>query len=225
MIERELFRRARAPRSHVVRFVIAWGGICALGCSDESEPNDSGNEGGQSAGGSTAAGAGGKALGGSGGTAGTNTGGSSGGATGSGGEPLRPPNPRDDIGPPDGLSCLGGSRVTPVECAAGEQCCPGDIAPGAMDECVAPGSVCDNCAVDLCAAITCDGPEDCPGQLCCLRARECNDSDVCTGDWQSITCEDRCEGDGQVVCKDSRDCLTEDGVCSEFANDFVSVCF
>src|SRR5882672_8486941 len=49
-----------------------------------------------------------------------------GGSGNAGGAPRRPPNPRPDIGPPDGTKCIGnvGAELT---CAVGQQCCPAGI--------------------------------------------------------------------------------------------------
>ena len=59
-------------------------------------------------------------------------------------------------------------------------------------------------APDACggAAVTCDGPTDCPGQQCCRYA----------GIWAS--CADDCTG-GDRVCEQSLDCAPGDECCSD----------
>ncbi len=197
----------------------------AAGCGGGDDDTSSGGSAGTSTAGSSSTSGGSSASGGSAGT--TSTGGSSGttstGSGGSSGSPLRPPNPRTDIGPADGVTCKTLGTDT-IECAAGQQCCPGDIS-GSPNECQSPGDTCAQCSTSMCAVVTCDGPEDCPNQLCCARSRDCTPSDSCGGDLWTIQCEDSCEGDGTVVCKDPRDCLHADDTCDDGTNRFVSLCF
>lgn len=148
------------------------------------------------------------------GGAGATTGGSScaptsGGSGNTGGTPKRPPNPRTDIGPPDGVHCEGDIGPA-VECAVGQQCCQAGVADTA-NECVAPGTTCQNCRSPQCGGGTCDGPEDCPGQLCCYTQISCRGAGApCISTYGIAKCQDRCEGlnpDEIVVCRDARDCL------------------
>jgi hypothetical protein len=182
-------------------------GILVSACGDDGDKDGHAGAGG--------AGTGGAAVnaGGTGPSAG-------GGPSGNGGTPLRPPNPRTDIGPPDGTPCVGVPGPA-LSCAAGQQCCPGSVADPA-NECVAPGTICQNCTFGDCGSAACDGPEDCPGKLCCLTETSCDLVGApCTGVYAAAACADRCEpGEREahhVVCKDPRDCLLTTEECLERA--------
>jgi hypothetical protein len=89
--------------------------------------------------------------GGSGGTGGSSGAGGSGGSAGSGGT--------GGSGGSAGVSC--GSTT----CTGGDKCCAVEPAPGyctaTSNQCTCTGS---NCTT---TDVQCDGPEDCPGQMCC----------------------------------------------------------
>jgi len=196
-------------------------GLVLAGCGGTDSGGDTNNGG---TGGLLPSGAGGQGNGGApvagGGGNPTTSGGASGSgnAGGNGGAPLRPPNPRTDMGPPDGTVCSGenGSDKT-VNCSVGQQCCPGGVA-DPENTCVAAGTICQNCTFGNCGAALCDGPEDCPGQLCCFTERSCTGAGApCTGAYGVAACADRCETVPReihvVVCRDARDCLRVDQEC------------
>lgn len=211
-----------------------------LACKGD-EPDGGGAGSGDAGASGTAAGSGGAGTGGSagssgaggaGGNAGSGGAGGMGGRAGSGGaagSPRRPPDPRDDIGAPDGTPCEGDDGE-PIECEVGEQCCPAGMI-DMTNECVAPGTVCQNCTSQDCGAVLCDGPEDCPGQLCCLLYSSCKTQGApCSGAYVTVRCEDACETTSTldlrtVICKDARDCLDADSTCVERnRSPYVSEC-
>ncbi len=191
--------------SAALPFLIACGGDKPSG-----EAQGSGGSGAQAG----ASGAGGAGSGGLLGAAGGTT--STGGSGGSGGAPLRPPNPRTDIGPPDGVHCQGDVGAA-VECGVGQQCCQAGIA-DTVNECVAPNTVCQTCKSPDCGAVLCDGPEDCPGRLCCYTQTTCARAGApCGTSYGTAQCEDSCQDyrrDQLVVCRDDRDCLRPSERCT-----------
>ncbi|HYO93622.1 MAG TPA: hypothetical protein VER33_03875 [Polyangiaceae bacterium] len=169
------------------------------GCGDSGS---SGNQGGSSGN-----------QGGSSGSAGTTLGGSS--NAGAGGQ-LRPPNPRTNIGPPDGVPCdLTSGTAT---CSPGQKCCirfPWDD-----NACIAASEPCavPNHSV---TELACDGPEDCPMQLCCAF-------DTAAGniEFERVACAASCQANSQaVVCKDARDCLDAEASCSQSSHSSFDRCF
>jgi hypothetical protein len=83
-----------------------------------------------------------------------------------------------------GIAC--GTETDPPCSIPAEVCC--DVSIG-MDKCVAAGSCNER-------SLACDGPEDCPGQECCLFSdrSQCLDTGICgtTG----VLSEVMCHGDG-----------------------------
>jgi len=197
-----------------------------MGCGDDGDGAGTAGDGDTASGGSTGPGTGGSS--GTGGAVGS--GGSAVPGMGTGGDaPARPENPRDDIGAPDGVVCQGDDGG-PVACGVGEQCCPSGVVDGGS-QCVTPGEICDNCTSSDCGAVQCDGPEDCPGQLCCLTQTSCEIAGApCYGRYVTTRCMDVCEHLSEsdlrsVVCKEQRDCLRSNMQCQERSRSpFVSDC-
>jgi hypothetical protein len=208
-------------------FLHCMGGIIVFplvlaGCgSDEPGSVETGTGGSSATAGTTATGGMVAVSGGASGTGGTlgPSGGtpSTGGSGNVGGAPLRPPNPRTDIGPPDGTHCIG-NKGPAIDCAGDQQCCPAGLSDTAT-ECSAPGTICTNCKSEQCGAVLCDGPEDCPGQLCCYAETTCDLAGApCISSYGVAKCLDRCSEDdrlGQfVVCRADRDCLRTTEQCT-----------
>jgi hypothetical protein len=179
--------------------------VAAAGCgSDESGPPRSVGDGGSAGSGAS-----------TGGTSGT----AGGGAAGSGGV-LRPPNPRTDIGPPDGVICDLQPGVNST-CATSEKCCR--RFPFGTTSCEPAASLCDcpECNGDV-EDVGCDGPEDCPDQLCCAFTENAGP----TKEFGRLACAESCQGAGEfVVCKDPRDCLTEGAECSSASISNIRRCY
>lgn len=208
---------------------IAWSLVCSLvalaGCSSSSDGSAGGGSGG---GGAVSASGGSGAVSASGGSSGgapspggaSSAGGSnSGGTTSSGGMggALRPPNPRTDIGPADGVDCPLDSGDT--QCGLQEKCC--ELFPWAPNACQPAGAPCScpACGTHSFNDIGCDGPEDCPGALCCAYSTG-------TQQYSRTACAPSCQGNGEsVVCKDPRDCLSTGDGCNDVAVGRIKVCF
>jgi hypothetical protein len=201
-------RGSQLPLSYQrLLFACALLASAGFGCGDDG--SGSGNQGGS---GGNQGGSGGN-RGGSGGNAGTTLGGAS--NAGAGGQ-LRPPNPRTDIGPPDGVRCNLTSGMT--TCSPGQKCCV--RFPWDDNACIADSEPCTVPSSSV-TEIACDGPEDCPTQLCCA-------SDTAAGnvEFERIACSQACQADKQaVVCKDPRDCLEVEASCSQSSHSSIDRCF
>jgi hypothetical protein len=131
---------------------------------------------------------GGGGSGGTGGTAGT---GGTGGTSGASGQ----------------VDC--GSNQNPGTCAVGEQCCI--LAPG-LDYCDTASATCQctnnpNCAI---TPATCDGPEDCPGQICCGTFSQAQNQYV------SLACQSSCSGQFErEICHPNGSCTGAGTTCSQ----------
>ena len=83
-------------------------------------------------------------------------------------------------------------------CQTGDVCCLNPTGPG--DHCAHPGM----CMPGF-IEITCNGPEDCPGQICCGTLMVQNGNAT----YQDISCQSTCnQQDNIVVCSE-----TNPGVC------------
>ncbi|MBX3126181.1 MAG: hypothetical protein KF718_05670 [Polyangiaceae bacterium] len=146
---------------------------------------------------------------GTGGTAGT-------GGAGTGGRPAPAARVRHRRG--TGGAGTGGSAggpgtscgtTNPAVCAAGaEKCCV--LNPGA-DYCTATATACSCAGAPNCTTlpVTCDGPEDCPGQICCATFSFPQNRYV------SVQCENTCTGQTKrEVCHPGQVCLNPNHTCS-----------
>jgi hypothetical protein len=180
--------------------------LLAIGCGDDSDPDSSGSagsagsagaaSGGTAGGGGTGGGTSGSAgvqAGGGSGTAGSSSGGASGSAGSGGGSGT------------SGSS--GSSSVGSVECGSTSCPVPAELCCALYNQphiCISPGESCFP-GVD----VACDGPEDCPGQICCgkLFIQGQNKS------YELMSCESSCTGkDRREICGSSGTCTT-DGSC------------
>lgn len=96
-------------------------------------------------------------AGGAGGSGGAGGAGATGGAGGSGGSVV---DGGSDAGTPGQKTC---GVTNPDICSSNENCCVLD--PG-LDYCSATQCACNQPGCDI-TTVSCDGPEDCPGQICC----------------------------------------------------------
>jgi hypothetical protein len=156
--------------------------------------------GGAGKGGAGASGAAGKA--GSGGASGSASGGSAGrGGTSSGGrDPGLPPG---SVGSGE-VNC----RFLPGTCPAGNVCCLYQF--GGTTECVEDFDACVCSQPGNCNAIGCDGPEDCPGAVCCGTFNQQQADPVFSHTSCRASCDERLE---TVICKSNDDCPAESPVC------------
>ncbi|MEZ4219784.1 MAG: hypothetical protein R3B13_02565 [Polyangiaceae bacterium] len=160
--------------------------LFGLGCVDPSQF-------GQPAGPPCGGGTGGSGTGGT-GTGGTGTGGVGTGGTGTGGSTAGE------------VAC--GSTANPTTCAASEKCCV--LTPG-LDYCAPPAQQC-ACTSPNCDTIDveCDGPEDCPGQVCCgIFSFQQNQ-------YTDLRCQNNCGGPNQrEICKPGQQCQNPNFTCSQ----------
>lgn len=96
------------------------------------------------------------------------------------------------------LSCNDGGGTTPVACAPGDRCCFDETNP-----------TLDKCSAGACGAnqleLRCDGPEDCPGQVCCARMHLSQFLEEPRFDGPT-ECAAACSPPNHVVCHDASDC-------------------
>ncbi|HXI58883.1 MAG TPA: hypothetical protein VNO55_22605 [Polyangia bacterium] len=93
----------------------------------------------------------------------------------------------------NGVPCGGNS------CAAGQKCCTDQTHGSFNPRCVAGGTTC----LAASAQMSCDGPEDCPGQLCCVETAS-----------QISGCQASCEtGTFARLCHAAADCGTGQMCC------------
>ncbi len=96
------------------------------------------------------------------------------------------------------LSCNDGGGTTPVACAPGDRCC--------FDE---SNPTLDKCSAGACGAnqleLRCDGPEDCPGQVCCARMHLSQFLQEPRFDGPT-ECVAACSPPNHVVCHGPADC-------------------
>jgi hypothetical protein len=166
--------------------------LVSCGGDDDDEPN-------APAGGTTAIG----------GSAPTGGGNSAGGTTATGGAAVAP---FGDLGVGD-VSCGPGALV----CPGGQVCC--DILFQA-ETCVASFAACGcEATTDDCATFACDGPEDCPGAVCC-GAMNYDGMNELAGSSCKATCEPPNE---VIVCSTDADC-TSGGSCMSSSSGYLR-CF
>jgi hypothetical protein len=173
--------------------------LLAIGCGDDDSESEKAAAG---AAGTDAGGAAGG--GGAGGTAGSQSGGSSGSAGSSGTSGAAGESGSAGAGGGSGAGgSSGGSAAGSVECGATSCALPATFCCALYNQphvCMSPGETCFP-GVD----VYCDGPEDCPGQICCgeLYIQGKNKSYVRT------SCEASCTGtDRRELCGDSGTCTT-----------------
>lgn len=95
------------------------------------------------------------------------------------------------------LSCNDGGTA-PVACAPGDRCCFDESTP-----------TLDKCSAGACGAnqleLRCDGPEDCPGQVCCARMHLSQFLQEPRFDGPT-ECVTTCSTPNHVVCHGPADC-------------------
>ena len=119
---------------------------------------------------------------------------------GCGGAPVLP-DPSDAsalkapaAGQGDGVKCGGGGG-----CASGMKCCTDQTHGSFNPRCVAAGATC----LAASAQLSCDGPEDCPGQACCIERVS-----------QISGCQASCESGTYVrMCHAAGDCVGGQSCC------------
>jgi hypothetical protein len=104
------------------------------------------------------------------------------------------------------VTCDDGVNTT---CQAGEVCCYNEM-PGVADSCAPPGQ----CGANY-VELSCSGPDDCPGQVCCAQGMYDMQEFVYTG----ISCKAACpytdpttefpvcSGPGDTSCGTGRMCV------------------
>lgn len=104
-------------------------------------------------------------------------------------------------GPQNTVTC----NSTP--CAVGEICCFNPTGPG--DHCSAPNA-CNNGFVQF----SCNGPEDCPGQVCCAKIQNQN--------VVGIACQNTCNQNNQiVVCSQAQPNVCQGNTMCQSAANFL----
>jgi len=109
-----------------------------------------------------------------------------------------------DGGPVGEIAC--GSNNNPGVCAVGEKCCV--LNPG-LDYCSPPSATCQCATGGGCGTIdvTCDGPEDCPGQLCC--------GFIQGNAYVKTACQTSCNGTTErEICHPNGTCITPGKTCA-----------
>jgi hypothetical protein len=189
-----------SPRQSLGTCVVAV--VLAMGCGDDSEPGESsagaagmasgGTAGGALGGASGTSGSAGAPAGGSGGGGGGAGDGGAGGSAGSAAGGLAGTSGSGGGSPTGSVACGSSSCALPATfcCALYNQ----------PDQCMSAGELCFY-GVD----VACDGPEDCPGQICCgkLAIKGQNKS------YESMSCEATCTGtDRREICGASGSCAS-----------------
>ena len=98
--------------------------------------------------------------------------------------------------------------TNPDVCNTGEKCCVLD--PG-LDYCAATNTPC-ACTSPNCDTlpVTCDGPEDCPGQICC------GTFSFQQNRYTSVKCENSCGGPNKrEICHPGQICMNPNQTCSQ----------
>lgn len=130
---------------------------------------------------------------------------------GTGGEALEP-----------SYGALGAGEVScsAETCGAGTLCCDGGVGTGS--ECVASFDECE-CDDTWCGKYACDGPEDCPGQLCCVTTWEGYGGNI---RWAGASCKDSCDPVmDAVACDTDEECPSSSfGCSSSSAGHGLNVC-
>ena len=142
-------------------------------------------------------------VGGSGGTGGVGTGGAGTGGVGTGGFGA--------VAGTGGASAPGEKNcgiTNPDVCTKAEKCCVLD--PG-LDYCAPSGAQC-ACTSPNCDTtnVECDGPEDCPGQICC------GVFSFVQNQYTNLRCQNNCGGPNQrEICHPGQKCQNPNHTCSQ----------
>lgn len=121
-------------------------------------------------------------------------------------------NAGDDAGSSNSDAAVGGDvdagSTAGIDCGmevcdeGSQECCITGIGGGGSATCVASGT-CEG------TPSTCDGPEDCGGDICC-------------GTFGGATCSSTCEGQAAELCHSESDCTTVGEMCCDFGP--LSIC-
>jgi hypothetical protein len=95
--------------------------------------------------------------------------------------------------------------TTPTLCTPQEKCCVLD--PG-LDYCTAGTCACTQPGCDI-TVVSCDGPEDCPGQICC------GTYSFQQQQYTTLACKNTCNSNNErEICKPGVPCKNANQTCS-----------